>query len=308
MPVDPSYLSYPKRKPGMDHALYPASYLPERKPLVWPGGKTLAVWIVPVVEVFALDMRPQPFVPPGGMMRPYPDYWNYTLRDYGNRVGIYRILDALAARGMASSAAVNAALAGRYPQVLRDLVAAGCEIIAHGRDMGSLHGDHLTEAEEVALIAESRDKLGAALGAAPRGWLSPAQALSSQTTQRVANAGFDYTCDWINDELPYAMTGPAAPLTAMPLGYELSDLRLLLEYRQMAWEYEEQVADALRFLSAEAARKQSGRILALPLHPWIVGTPLRIAALERLLDAVKADPTTWVASGQDILNAWKQQQ
>lgn len=305
MAVDPSYLDYPHRRPGMDHDLYPASYMSDRAPVVWPGGRLLAVWVVPVVEVFPLNMAPVPFVPPGGMTRPYPDYWNYTLQDYGNRVGLYRILDALAARGMRGSAAVNAALADKYPEVLADIVAAGCEVIAQGRDMGTLHGDHMAEAEEAAIIAAARDRLGAATGSAPGGWLSPAIALSRNTTRLVAAAGFRYTCDWVNDELPYRMTGPAAGLAAMPLGYELSDKRSMLDYRQMAWDWEAQVTEALAFLRAEAVREQAGRILALPLHPWLVGTPLRIGALERILDTVAATPEAWVATGAEILDAWE---
>jgi len=305
MAVDPGYLEYPLRRKGMDHDLYPVTHLPERAPVVWPGGRLVAVWVVPVVEVFPLNMAPEPFVPPGGMTRPYPDYWNYTLQDYGNRVGIYRILDALAARGMRGSAAVNAALAERYPRVVADIVAAGCEIIAQGRDMGTLHGEHLSEAEEAAIIAAARDRLAEATGTVPRGWMSPAMALSRNTTRLVAEAGFAYTCDWVNDELPYRMAGPAAGLTAMPLGYELSDKRAMLDYRQMAWDWEEQVLDALAFLRAEAVRLGSGRVLALPLHPWLVGTPHRIGALERVLDAVAATPEAWVATGDEILAAWE---
>ena len=308
MPVDPSYLEYPKRRPGMDHDLYEASYLPDRKPVIWPGDRHVAVWIVPMVQFFPLDMEAKPINPPGGMTRPYPDYWNYTLDDYGNRVGIYRILDALAERGMKASAAFNARLVDHYPQVLRDCVAAGCEIITHGWDMGTVHGDQLSEDDEREIIGRSRGKLGDALGEAPAGWLSPAMALSQRTTRIVAEAGFRYTCDWVNDELPYAMKGPASPLAAMPLGYELSDLRLMLEYRQMAWEYEEQVTDALSFLIAEAREKRAGRILALPLHPWLAGAPHRIGAVENILDAIAREESCWVATGTEILDAWEAQQ
>lgn len=305
MTVDPSYLTYAHRRPGMDHDLYPVSFLPERKPVRWPGGRGVAVWIVPIVQVFPLDMEPKPFVPPGGMTRPYPDYWNYTLQDYGNRVGIYRILDALAARGMRATVPVSAVLADKYPGLLSDIVQAGCEVIAHGRDMGTMHGEHLSEAEEAGIIAEVRDRLGAALGAPPGGWLSPAMALSRNTTRLVAEAGFAYTCDWVNDELPYRMAGPAAGLTAMPLGYELSDMRLILEYKHMAWDYVQQVTDALAFLRAEAARTGAGRLLAVPVHPWLIGTPHRIGALEEILDAVAAAPDCWVATGAEILAAWE---
>jgi allantoinase len=307
MSVDPSYLTYPLRKRGNDHDLYEASYLPDRPSVQWPGGKGVAVWIVPMVEVFPLDMDPKPINPPGGMTRPYPDYWNYTLQDYGNRVGIYRILDALERRGMASSCAVSAALAAKYPRVLAD-IAARHEVIAHGRDMGAIHGDHLSADEERALIEGARATLAEATGSAPRGWFAPAWALSRNTTALVADAGYDYTCDWAVDELPIAMTGPASGLSAMPLGYELSDTRLILEYKQMAWDWAEQVEDAFAFLVAEAKRTGAGRLLTLPVHPWITGTPLRIGAFERILDTIAAEETAWVATGSEILDAWTEQQ
>jgi peptidoglycan/xylan/chitin deacetylase (PgdA/CDA1 family) len=307
MPVDPTYLTYANRRAGNDHDMYAASYLPDRKPVMWPGNKGVAVWIVPIVEVFPLDMKPEPINPPGGMTRPYPDYWNYTSQDYGNRVGIYRILDALENRGMTASCAVNAALADKYPRVLAD-IAARHEVIAHGRDMGTIHGDYLSEEAEAEVIGASRARLAKALGHAPRGWFAPAWAVSRNTTRLAAAAGFDYSCDWAVDELPVPMTGSAQGLTAMPLSYELSDTRLILEYKQMAWDWAEQVIDSLAFLSAESARKGAGRILALPVHPWIVGAPLRIGAFERILDTVAADPQTWVATGSQILDAWQEQQ
>lgn len=308
MAVDPSYMQYGKRRPGMDHDLYPVSYLPDRKPVSWPDGKHVAVWIVPILEFFPLDMKAEPINPPGGMTRPYPDYWNYTLDDYGNRVGIYRILEALQARGMKATTAFNARLADHYPQLMRDCVEAGSEIVAHGWDMGTIHGDYLPEEQEKEIIKRTRGRIGEVSGAEPEGWLAPAMALSRNTTRLVAEAGFRYTCDWVNDELPFAMTGDAAPLVAMPLGYELSDLRLMLEYRQMAWEYGEQVTDALKFLVKEARDNKAGRVLALPLHPWLAGAPHRIGAVEQILDQVANEPGCWVATGAEILNAWETQQ
>lgn len=307
MAVDPDYLRYPLRRPGNDHGHYPVSHLPDRAPVVWPGGRGVAVWIVPIVEVFPLDMRPTPFVPHGGMTRPYPDYWNYTLQDYGNRVGIYRILDALETRGLTASCAVNAALAGKHPTLLAD-IASRHEVIAHGRDMGTLHGDELSAEDEAAIISASRDTLADAIGKPPRGWFSPAWAVSGRTTQLAREAGFDYTCDWAGDELPLRMTGPADGLVAMPLGYELSDTRLILEYRQMAWDWAEQVIDAYRFLAAEAERTGAGRLLTVPVHPWIIGTPHRIGAFEQVLDAVTKSGSAWVASGTQIVDAWTRQQ
>ena len=87
MTLPSDYLQYPLRRPGLDHERYAHSKLFDRRPVEWPGGARIALWIVPILEWFPLDMGSKPFVPPGGMERPFPDYWNFTLRDYGNRVG-----------------------------------------------------------------------------------------------------------------------------------------------------------------------------------------------------------------------------
>ncbi len=308
MSVDPSYLTYPLRKEGMDHDLYAASFLPERNKIIWPGDKRVALWVVPVLEFFPLDMAPEPINPTGGMRRPYPDYWFYTLADYGNRVGIYRLLEVLKAHQVPCSIALNSRLVERYPRLVADCLEEDCEIIAHGRDMGAIHGDYLDEEQERRLITECRDALSAVIGAPPAGWYAPANALSSNTTRLVAEAGFAYSCDWVNDELPYAMTGDATGLTAMPLGFELSDIRLLEEYRQRPEDYVEQVLDAYRFLSREAERQDTARILALPLRPWISGVPHRIKAFDGMLAELCGQSDIWCATGGDILAAWKAQQ
>ena len=309
MTLEPGYLEYPGRKRGQDHDLYGASFLPDRKPVEWPGGARVAVWLVPVLEFFPFDMnpRPEPFMPPGGLARLYPDYWNYTLADYGIRVGLYRVIKAIRERGLTATVAMSSRLAELYPAVARDCREAGFEIAAHGRDMGHLHGDHLSEEDERALVIGARDTLAGVLESAPRGWYAPAGALSRNTTRLVAEAGFDYTCDWVSDELPFAMTGGATGLHAMPLGFELSDQRLIEEYKRPAWDYAEQLIDAFDFLHDEAGRK-GGRLLALPLHPRLIGAPHRIAALEQTLDHMARTGGIWCATGGEILDAWKAQQ
>lgn len=301
-------MEYPNRKRGQDHDLYEASYMPDRAPVRWPNEAKLALWIAPIVEFFPLNMDPKPFMPPGGMARIYPDYWNYTLTDYGTRVGTYRVMKAVADRKLTATVAMSSRLAELYPRLADDCLEAGFEIIAHGRDMGHMHGDHLEEGEERSIIEGARDSLSGVLGHPPKGWLSPAMALSSNTTRLVAEAGFEYTCDWINDELPFAFASGAPGLHAMPLGYELSDTRIIEEYKRPPWDYSRQIMDAADFLYAEACKKQSGRLLALPLHPRIIGTPQRISAFEEVLDHILAKGDVWCASGSEILNAWKAQQ
>ncbi|WP_424987072.1 polysaccharide deacetylase family protein [Microbulbifer sp. S227A] len=309
MTLDRSYMQYPNRKRGQDHDLYAPSYLPDRPPVTWPNGARVAIWLVPILEFFPFNMdpKPEPLMPPGGLARLYPDYWNYTLADYGIRVGMYRLIRAIRERGMTATTAVSARLAELCPTVIRDCQAAGFEIAAHGRDMGHLHGDHLSETEERALITGARDALATVLGAAPGGWYAPAGALSRNTSRLVAEAGFAYTCDWVSDELPVPMTGDAQGMHAMPLGFELSDQRLIEEYKRPAWDYAEQVIDAFEYLHDEAGRA-GGRLLALPLHPRLIGAPHRISSLEQVLDHIQSRGDTWCATGQQILDHWKGQQ
>src|SRR6185295_7945844 len=114
---------------GMDHDRYGWSILPKRKPIEWPGKARVALWITVALEWFPLDQKGQPFKPLGSMQNAYPDLRHYTLRDYGNRVGIFRIMKALERYGIRASAAVNAAVAVRYPKLIQEISARKWEII-----------------------------------------------------------------------------------------------------------------------------------------------------------------------------------
>lgn len=100
MTLDPAYLEYPHRQLGYDHTLYDWSPLKDRKPLAWPDGKSVAVWAVVSLEWFPIIPGDTPFRAPGHMQTAYPDYRHYTAREYGTRVGFYRLLDAFAKAGV----------------------------------------------------------------------------------------------------------------------------------------------------------------------------------------------------------------
>ncbi|HSS87272.1 MAG TPA: hypothetical protein VLL30_26290, partial [Reyranella sp.] len=103
-PGIPNYLDYPWRRRGLDHDRFLHRNLPQAKPTVWPGKARVALWVAVHVAEFPMDMPRTPFVAPGGVDRPYPSYWDYTQRDYGNRVGIYRLMRALDSRGLRATA------------------------------------------------------------------------------------------------------------------------------------------------------------------------------------------------------------
>lgn len=299
MSLDPGYLEYPKRTDGMDHTLYSWSNLFRRRPLDWSDDRAVLTWIVIDLEWFPITPNDKPFRAPGHMQTAYPDYRHYTSRDYGSRVGIYRLLDALERVGAKASVAANSAIAERYPALIRDIVAAGHEIVAHATDMNATIATGVPEAEERAMIIRTLDGLEQATEARPTGWLSIARSQSFNTPALLAAAGLTYMCDWVNDDLPYRMTTPAGPILNLPLNHELSDRQILNVQQQSMASYVQQIQDAFTWLYQEASR-YGGRLLPLNLTPYITGLPYRMAEFEGMLQWLAAQPGHGFATGAEI--------
>ncbi|WP_138378872.1 polysaccharide deacetylase family protein [Luteithermobacter gelatinilyticus] len=304
MSLPSSYLTYPRRHHGMDHDLYPVSYIHERRPVHWPDGKKVALWITIALEFFPLSPNDGPFRAPGHMVTPFPDYRTFTARDYGNRVGIYRLLKLLDQFPFPVSVPMSAVLAKRYPPLLEEMTARHWEIIGHGLDMNALHYGGLDEKTERRYIKDALDLLREKSGQAVTGWLSPARSESENTLHLLPEYSIDYVCDWVNDDLPYQMTTRSGPLFAMPHTYELEDRHLLSTLGQQEQVYLEQIKEACEFLAQEAERG-GGRVLHLSLTPYIIGQPFRIHILHQLLQMLSEKDYLWPATGAEILAAWK---
>ena len=307
MTLSAEQLAYPKRRYGMDHDRYDWSVLPRRKPVVWPAGARVALWVVPALEWFPLDMKGVPFKPPGAMVTAYPDLRHYTLRDYGNRVGIFRIMQALEAHRIRATVAVNAAVAVRYPALLAECTRRHWEVIANGLDMDHLHHAGLTPDAERQLVNDTLRTLRTASGQAVRGWLSPAKSESANTPDLVQAAGVDYLCDWVNDDMPYAMRTTGGPLFAMPHPIDMDDHTILVQNHHTEDDFRDQLCDQFDMLYRESAT-QGGRVMAISLHPWVIGQPYRIKALEDALAHIMQHQGVWAATGSEILDAWKSAQ
>ncbi len=306
MPLDKSYLEYPHRSYGMDHDHYDWSMLTDRPKISWPGDSKLALWVNVALQYFPLDQEGKPFKPPGGMTTAYPDLRHYTLREYGNRVGIYRVLKALDRYNVKASFAINSRLVERYPYLVRRIVERGDEILCHGWDMDTPHYGGMDKGEEADVIGRSLAVLREASGQAVTGWLSPGKSQSANTPELLTSNGIDYMCDWINDDMPYPFRTPAGPMTAMPLSTELEDRFVIMNNLHSEAEYAEQVCDACDYLLTEAS-DQGGRLLALNIHPWLIGQPHRIGRLEQILEYVMKQAGVWSAYPNQIREQWTAQ-
>src|SRR4051794_26741821 len=196
------YLEYPRRRRGMDHDRYDWSIVPRRPALEWPGRARLAVWVVAPLTWYPLTMAPQPRPPAGAFDDPYPNLRDYTHRDYGNRVGAFRVMAALDEAGMRASAPVNAAVCERYPALVGEVVRREWEILGHGVDMSRQHDAALDEAAEREIVRATVAVLRQATGQPVKGWLSPGNSQSNRTLDLLVENGVEYACDWVNDELP----------------------------------------------------------------------------------------------------------
>ncbi|WP_341476596.1 polysaccharide deacetylase family protein [Sandarakinorhabdus cyanobacteriorum] len=301
--LDPAYLHYPRRVHGYDHDLYPWSALHQRPPLRWPTG-SVAVWVCVSLEFFPITPTDKPFRAPGHMQTAYPDFRHFTARDYGNRVGAWRFLEALAAAKAPASFATNAAVAERNPELLAAVQAGGHELIAHSTDMNGTIDSTLAVEDERALIHAARARL-AACGVQPDGWLSIARSQSFQTADLLVEAGYRYACDWVNDELPYRFNNG---LINLPLNHELSDRQIIAVQQQSADSWAQSMEDAFDWLAAEAAATGAGRMLPIHVTPYIMGLPYRIAAFERLLARLAARPECWFATGAQIVDQFTAQE
>ncbi len=302
MSLDPSHLDYPNRRHGQDIDRHDWRLAKDRAKASLPDGRKLAVMPVVACEHHPIDPSKTPFNHPHGMITPFPDLRHFTTRDYGNRVGVFRILKAFREAGLTATFALSAALLDRARPLVDAILSDGHEIAAAGLHGDAIHHSGLSQAEEGAIIAQSRAAFAQA-GLEPVSWLSPARQQSFATPDLLAEAGFAAVLDWETDQVPLAMRTPHGPLTALPVHNELDDFKLLIERKQTEESWARQIAEAAAFLLGEHER--FGQVLGFSLTPFVIGQPFRIGALERLLAVFADNEAIWCARAQDIKSAFR---
>lgn len=238
----------------------------------------------------------------GGLIRDFPNISRVSTREYGHRVGIFRLLDAMRKRGMRPTVAIDALTAENYPDLVDLLKADGAEFVAHGVSVTRPQTSAMTMEEERVYIADTLQRLRAC-GVETRGWFGADYSESTVTPQLLGEQGVQYLSDWANDEQPYAMTTPGA-LVATPLWADFDDQTVLINRMCNLDMFEDHFNKALQQLNRDAAT--SARLFHFCVRPWVMGAPMRIATFERILDAALALPQTWPSTLSDVVEAWKQ--
>jgi hypothetical protein len=231
-----------------------------------------------------LNPSGRPFKHPGAMQTPYPDLRHYTARDYGNRVGAFRLLTVFAEAGVKATFAVNAVLLERARPLIAAIAADGHEIAAHGWDTDFLHWGGVDAAAERACVEETRAAFDRA-GLKPRAWMSPARQQSPRTLDLIRTAGFDICLDWEIDTIPVCARTSAGDVTLFPVLNELDDRLILTTKNQSEDEWRNQILEAAAMTASEFPRA-GAQCFGVTVTPYVAGLPFRISALEEIVSGL----------------------
>ncbi|TCZ61368.1 polysaccharide deacetylase family protein [Roseicella aquatilis] len=257
---------------------------PGRARHAWPGGAKLAVYLGVNLEHFAFGEGLGAELAPGG---PHPDVLNFAWRDYGNRVGGWRLIELLDRLELPATVLLNSALYEYAPQLVAAHRARGDEIAGHGRT-NSERQSVLPEAEERALIAEATAAIERHEGCPPRGWLSPWIAESRVTPDLLAECGYRYTLNWCMDDQPVWMATRAGRLLAIPYPQEVNDIPAVVARKDGAEQFAAMVLADFEERLEQVSRDGIPQVMGIALHPYIVGQPYRLRALRGALAAIAA--------------------
>ena len=302
MSLPQEHLEYPLRRHGQDIDRYDWRLAKDRAPVRRDDGVDLAVMIVVVCEFHPINPKKDPFNHPHGMVTPYPDLRHFTTRDYGNRVGVFRILRALKAHGVKATFALSADVLARAAPLAQAIVEDGHEVAAAGLNGDAIHHGALDEDEERRRIAAVRAAFDGA-GLAPRSWLSPARQQSFNTPDLLVEHGFDICLDWEIDQVPVAMRTRSGPLTCLPLHNELDDYKLIIERTQEEAVWARQIAESREALLEESGERGS-QVFGFSLTPFVSGQPFRYPALDGVLAGIAGDSRCRTETAQEIAAAF----
>jgi len=269
-------------------------YLPaiKRKRIEWPNKATLALWVCPNIEYFHFDKPIR-----GSGSSHVPDIQGYSLRDYGARVGVYRLMEVFDKHGLRASVLLNAEVCQNHPQIIEEGNKRRWEWLGHGetnsRDMSGY-----PDTEERDVIRRIKNTITKATGKAPKGWLGPGLIETFNTPDHLAGEGFEYVCDWASDDQPVPMRVKSGRMIIVPYEQGINDMRLFVRANFTPEQYYRMVCDQFDTLYRES--RAGGKVMAIPLHPFVVGLPFRIKYLDKALEYICSHAGVWKATGWEI--------
>jgi allantoinase len=279
---------------------YDYSPIIDRPPLEWPDGKRLAVYVGLNLEHYEFGKRA--FSALEAAATRDPDPINIAWRDYGMRVGVWRLMALFDRLGMRPSVLLNADVCREYPRVIEE----GCKRrwvwLAHGVNNSMFAGEPppaLDEAQERAYLTGMLRAIEAATGIRPRGWLGPLGLAETYATPRLlSDLGVEYVLDWANDDQPYRLRPEQRRMLSVPYSFELNDAPAFLRHGCDGANFARMLLDAFELLRAES--QTIARVLPICIHPFIVGQIVRFKRFAEALTYIAGHRDVWLTTSDDI--------
>jgi peptidoglycan/xylan/chitin deacetylase (PgdA/CDA1 family) len=280
--------------------------LPQRQPLRWPGGQRVALLITLNLETWDLVKdTTEPYYAGGPAILPdilpgnVPDFPNFTWREYGQRVGIWRLFECLDALGVAPGCTVNAVTCLRRRAMVDAALERGCEILAHNYEQGELLTNYAQDpAREREVVLRTLEVYEKTVGRRAAGWLSSSLRGTLQTADILAEYGCRFYCDLMNDDQPYLLRTPSGPIVSVPYSNEINDFTLVVRRGHTTDEVRDILIEELKVLHAEGAH--TGRIMNVGLHPHVSGRAYRIRALREFIEFAQGLDGIWWTTREAI--------
>ncbi len=269
---------------------FPYQAIVDRPLIAWPNDAAVAVWVIPNIEHFHVEAG-----------NPAPDIRNHSRRDYGNRVGVWRLIEVMEKNGVKGTVALNGEVVRYYPRIMQELARLQWELMGHGlTNSAFLTG--LAKEQEAAVIAQTKAIIEEQ-GQSMRGWLGPGLTETWHTLDLLRAHGVEYVCDWVNDDLPYRMNNG---LYSIPYSLELNDMPLFNLPSIDIDEFYRRICETFDVLYEEG--RKNGRVMAIALHPFLMGVPHRIRYLDKALRYIASHQKVWFATGSEIIEAYRRQE
>jgi len=274
----------------------------ERPKIAWPGGKKLAFWIAPNIEFYEFDPPTNPQRP--GWPKPKPEVVGYSQRDWGNRVGHWRLMELMDRYGMRGSISLSTALIDHHPEIIEACVQRKWEFFSHGI-YNTRYSYGMDEAQERAVLEDSIRSVEKATGQRIRGYLAPALTHTERTLDLIAEHDFWYTCDLFQDDQPQPVKTKSGKLVSMPYSLEVNDVITYGALAMTPWRYTDVLKRHFDRLLKEGGR--SGTVMCIPLHAYLVAQPHRIRAFEEALKHVAAHANeVWITTAVEIAGFYRE--
>jgi allantoinase len=262
-------MSEPPATNPQEHDRFPYSAIVDRKPLRWPKDARVAVWVIPNIEHFLFD-RPSTSVT-HATTNLVPDVLNYSWRDYGVRVGVWRLMEIMERHGVRGTVALNSDVCDRYPRIIEEGNRLGWEWMGHGTNNSTLINKQSEEEHRTLdLLAENK---------------------------------IEYVANWVNDEQPYPMRVNTGTMLSMPYSLEINDIPVFLDHHQSGEAFARMIRDQFDVLYEDGAK--TGRVMAISLHPFLIGHPHRSKYFANALAHVTSRQDVWLATGSEIADWYK---